>query len=104
MFAIIDIETTGGLYKKDKITEIAILLHNGIKVTDSFVSLVNPETIIPHYITKMTGISNEMAQPAPKFFEIAKKVVELTANRTFVAHNVSFDYKFIREEFKSRIK
>jgi DNA polymerase-3 subunit epsilon len=100
LFAIIDIETTGHSYQFGQITEIAIVLHNGYKVTDTFSTLVKPDIDIPLFITRLTGITNEMVKDAPKFYEIAKKVVELTAGRTFVAHNVHFDYKFIKEEFK----
>lgn len=99
MYAIIDIETTGTSYRKGKITEIAIYIHNGQEVTDSFSSLVNPECDIPWYITRLTGISNEMVINAPKFYEIAKKIVEITAGKIFIAHNVGFDYNFIKEEF-----
>lgn len=99
MFAIIDIETTGNSCKYGYITEIAIYQHNGSKITGSFSTLVNPEVDIPYHITKLTGIDNQMIKNAPRFFEIAKQVVELTAGRTFVAHNVHFDYSFIKEEF-----
>ena len=99
LFAIIDIETTGTGYKNGKITEIAIVQHNGTEVTGVFSTLVNPETDIPYYITKLTGIDNNMVAGAPKFYEIAKQIVEMTAGRVFVAHNVSFDYRFIKEEF-----
>jgi DNA polymerase III subunit epsilon len=101
MYAIIDIETTGGSAKMEKITEIAIYLHDGNQITGEFVSLVNPERNIPYFITNLTGITNEMVEDAPRFFEIAKSIVELTEGRTFVAHNASFDYSFIRQEFKS---
>lgn len=100
MFAIIDIETTGNSYKYGQITEIAIFLHNGTEITDSFSSLVKPEMDIPLFITRLTGISNEMVKNAPRFYEIARKIVEMTAGRIFVAHNVHFDYKFVKEEFK----
>ncbi len=100
MFAIIDIETTGNTYKYGQITEIAIYQHNGSEITDSFSSLVKPEMDIPLFITRLTGISNEMVANAPRFYEIARKIVEMTAGRTFVAHNVHFDYKFVKEEFK----
>ena len=93
MYAIVDIETTGGSPKTEKITEIAIYLHDGQKITDEFSTLVNPEKNIPHFITALTGISNEMVEGAPKFFEIAKEIVEFTNNRILVAHNASFDYK-----------
>ncbi len=101
MYAIIDIETTGGSARLEKITEIAVYLHDGEKVTGEFASLVNPERNIPYFITNLTGITNEMVEDAPKFYEIAKQIVELTEGRTFVAHNARFDYSFIRQEFKS---
>ncbi|MDX9724925.1 MAG: exonuclease domain-containing protein, partial [Bacteroidales bacterium] len=101
MYAIVDIETTGGSSRIEKITEIAVIQHDGSNITDEFVTLVNPERNIPYYITSLTGITNEMVADAPRFFEVAKKIIELTEGRIFVAHNVRFDYSFIREEFKS---
>lgn len=100
MYAIIDIETTGGSPMSEKITEIAVYIHDGTQIIEEFVSLVNPEKKIPYYITQLTGISNSMVANAPKFYEIAKKIVELTEKRIFVAHNVNFDYNFIKQEFK----
>lgn len=100
MFAIIDIETTGHSYKNGKITEIAIYQHNGIEITDAFNTLIFPEMDVPYFITELTGINNNMLIGKPKFHEVAKKIIEFTAGRTFVAHNVSFDYKFIQEEYK----
>jgi len=101
MYAIIDIETTGGSAKNEKITEIAIYLHDGRNITGEFVTLVNPERIIPYYITDLTGITNEMVEDAPKFYEIAREIVELTEGKIIVAHNARFDYSFLREEFRS---
>ena len=101
MFAIIDLETTGGSAKRDKITEVAVYIHDGSKVVDEFVSLVNPEKPIPYHITQLTGIDNAMVEHAPKFYEIAKQIVEITEGMIFVAHNVGFDYNFMREEFRS---
>lgn len=100
MYAIIDIETTGGSHKSDKITEIAIFLHDGQQVVDKFVSLVNPEVYIPPFICKLTGITNDMVAKAPKFYEIAQKVIQITENAVFVAHNVQFDYAYVKAEFK----
>ena len=100
MYAIIDIETTGTSALFGKITEIAVFIHNGNKVTDSFATLVNPECNIPWNITRLTGISNEMVAKAPKFYEIARQIVEMTAGKIFVAHNVMFDYSFIKQEYK----
>lgn len=100
-YAIVDIETTGGDPKSDRITEIAIYLHNGQEVIDSFVSLVNPDVPIPEFITRITGIDNEMVKNAPRFYEIARRVVEITDQAVFVAHNVQFDYAFVQKEFRS---
>jgi DNA polymerase-3 subunit epsilon len=99
-FAIVDIETTGGSPKNSKITEIAVYIHDGTTVLDEFVSLVNPEMKIPEFITRLTGISDKMVENSPKFYEIAKKVIEITEDCVFVAHNVGFDYGIIRHEFK----
>lgn len=101
MFAIIDIETTGGRPQGDKITEICILVHDGLTVVDEFTTLINPECRISSQITRLTGISNEMVEDAPKFYEVAKKIIELTKDCVFVAHNAPFDYGFIKAEFKS---
>lgn len=101
MYTIIDIETTGGNFKNGRITEIAIYLHDGKKVVDEFVSLVNPEQFIPTHITQLTGISNDMVKNAPCFFEIARKVVEITEGSIFVAHNAAFDYGFVKAEFEA---
>ncbi|PHN01417.1 exonuclease domain-containing protein [Flavilitoribacter nigricans] len=98
-YAIVDIETTGGRASRDKITEIAVVIHDGQRIIDSFESLVNPECYIPYGITQLTGITQEMVADAPKFYEIARKFVEITEGAVFVAHNVRFDYGFIREEF-----
>ncbi len=99
MYTIIDIETTGGNFNNGKITEIAIYLHDGNKVIDEFVSLINPEQYIPPYISKLTGISNEMVAEAPKFYEVARKIVDITDGTIFVAHNAGFDYGFVQAEF-----
>lgn len=101
MFAIIDIETTGGSYTASRITEIAVIIHDGLSVVDKFTTLINPEVKIPYHITRLTGISNEMVANAPKFYDIAKQLIEFTKDKIFVAHNVGFDYGFIREEYKS---
>lgn len=103
MFAIIDIETCGGKFefRKGRITEICILVHDGLQVVENFSTLVNPECYISPFFTNLTGISNEMVSKAPKFHEIAQTILTLTENRIFVAHNVSFDYNFIRDEFAS---
>ncbi len=99
-YAILDIETTGGSPKNDKITEIAVFIHDGEKIIDEFQTLINPERNIPYFITGITGITNEMVSGSPKFYEIAKEIVEITNNCVIVAHNAQFDYGFIQNEFK----
>ncbi|ASS49073.1 MAG: hypothetical protein A3D31_04920 [Candidatus Fluviicola riflensis] len=99
-FAIVDIETTGGSTKSSKITEIAIYKHDGTQVTDSYVQLVDPEMPIPEFIARLTGINDKMVEGQPRFFEIAKHIIEFTEDCVFVAHNVGFDYGIIRHEFK----
>lgn len=101
MYSIIDIETTGGSPNRERITEIAIFIHDGEKIIDEFSTLINPEINIPYYITNLTGITNEMVADAPRFYEVAKRIVEITDGMIFVAHNARFDYSFIREEFKN---
>ncbi|MBI9039099.1 MAG: GIY-YIG nuclease family protein [Bacteroidales bacterium] len=99
MYAIIDVETTGLSSKNEKITEIAIIIHDGKKIIDEFSSLINPEKLIPYKITMLTGINNKMIAEAPKFHEIAKKIIELTEGKIIVGHNVAFDYSFIKNEY-----
>ncbi|HAI75312.1 MAG TPA: DNA polymerase III subunit epsilon [Microscillaceae bacterium] len=99
-FAVVDIETTGGRPNEDRIIEIGIVIHNGKDTVEEFHSLINPERNLPEFIVKLTGIQPEILDDAPKFYEIAKKIVEITENRIFVAHNAHFDYNFLKAEFK----
>ncbi|EIM75020.1 DNA polymerase III subunit epsilon [Nitritalea halalkaliphila LW7] len=95
-FAIVDIETTGSHAHAGAITEIAILIHDGQQVLETFQTLVNPERPIPHFITGLTGIDNQMVADAPTLRELAPKLHALLAPHTFVAHNVNFDYTFLK--------
>ena len=99
MYAIIDIETTGGQFNEEGITEIAIYKFDGSEVVDQFISLVNPEKPIQPFVVKLTGINNAMLRSAPKFFEVAKRIIEITEGCILVAHNTSFDYRILRCEF-----
>lgn len=99
MYSIIDIETTGGSARAERITEIAVIIHDGINIIDEYSTLINPERNIPYFITSLTGITNEMVEGAPRFFEVARKIVEMTEGKVFVAHNARFDYSFLRQEF-----
>ncbi|MGA9637628.1 exonuclease domain-containing protein [Flavobacterium sp.] len=100
MYAILDIETTGGQFNEEGITEIAIYKFDGYEVVDQFISLVNPEIPIQPFVVKLTGINNAMLRSAPKFFEVAKRIIEITEGSVIVAHNASFDYRILRTEFR----
>ena len=99
MYAILDIETTGGQFNEEGITEIAIYKFDGHEVVDQFISLVNPEKEIQPFVVKLTGINNAMLRSAPKFYEVAKRIIEITQDCIVVAHNSSFDYRILRTEF-----
>lgn len=100
MYAVLDIETTGGKFNEEGITEIAIYKFDGENVTDQFISLVNPERPIQEYVAKLTGITNKMLRNAPKFHEVAKRIIEITEDCVLVAHNASFDYRMLQIEFQ----
>ena len=100
MYAILDIETTGGQFNEEGITEIAIYKFDGHEIVDQFISLVNPEIPIQPFVIKLTGINNAMLRTAPKFFEVAKRIIEMTNDCILVAHNASFDYRILKTEFK----
>jgi DNA polymerase III subunit epsilon len=100
MYAIVDIETTGGYAANHRITEIAIYHHDGLNVTGHYHTLINPERNIPHYITGLTGITSEMVLDAPSFSQIASEILEQLEGKIFVAHNAHFDYSFLKKEFE----
>lgn len=99
MYAVLDIETTGGKYNEEGITEIAIYRFDGHEVVDQFISLVNPEREIQEFVVKLTGINNKMLRNAPKFYEVAKRILEITKDCTLVAHNATFDSRILKTEF-----
>lgn len=100
MYSIIDIESNGAPFRKESIIEIAIYRYDGHEITDQFISLVNPESEISAFVQKLTGITSKMVITAPKFHEIAKRVVEITKDSILVGHNIDFDYRMLRQSFK----
>jgi DNA polymerase-3 subunit epsilon len=100
-YAIVDIETTGGNATHSRITEIAIIIYDGTSIIDRWESLVNPEKYITPAIFALTGIDNEMVSTAPTFDALSNTVFDLLDNRIFVAHNVNFDYSFVRHELET---
>lgn len=99
-YAIVDIETTGGNASHSRISEIAVIIHDGTKIVDRWETLVNPEKEIPLPIFALTGINNDMVRDAPIFDDISDKVFEMLSGRIFVAHNVNFDYSFVRHQLE----
>ncbi len=97
-FAIIDVETTGGV-NKGRMTEVCIILVKNGKRINTYSSLINPQCLIPHTITALTGIDNELVASAPVFAGIAQEINEFTKDAVFVAHNVNFDFGFFKKEF-----
>ncbi len=100
LYAITDIETTGGYASGNSITEVAIVIHDGEKVIDRYETLVNPGAAIPWHIQSLTGITNEMVADAPYFSEVAEKIYTLLHDKVFVAHNVNFDYSFLHHHLQ----
>ncbi|MBY0436538.1 MAG: GIY-YIG nuclease family protein [Cyclobacteriaceae bacterium] len=99
MYAIVDIETTGGYAENHRVTEVAIYHHDGLSVTDRFHTLINPGRRVPYFITGLTGITTEMVMQAPAFEEVAEEIYDWLKDRVFVAHNAHFDYSFLKKEF-----
>jgi DNA polymerase-3 subunit epsilon len=100
LYAILDIETTGGKFNEEGITEIAIYKFDGQEIVDQFISLVNPEKEIQPFVVNLTGINNGMLVNAPKFYEIAKRIIEITSDCVLVAHNADFDNRILTTEFR----
>ncbi len=101
LYAVVDIETTGSYAAANGITEIAIVIHDGKTVLNFYESLVNPHVPIPYFIQRLTGIDNKMVANAPAFHEIAGQVNELLQDKIFVAHNVNFDYSFVKHHLQA---
>ncbi len=100
MYAIVDIETTGGYAANNAITEVAIVLHNGREIEGTYQTLVNPLQKIPLYISALTGITHQMVADAPLFEQVAPHIARLLEGRIFVAHNVNFDYSFLKHHLQ----
>ncbi len=100
MYAIVDVETTGGYAAANGIIEISIQVFDGETIIDQYATLINPDQHIPRYIQALTGITNDMVKEAPRFSEVAQKIHALLEEKTFVAHNVNFDYSFVKNHLE----
>ena len=101
-FAILDVETTGGKFNEEKITEIAIIVYDGDKIIDKFETLINPGKDIQPFVQKLTGINMNLVKNSPKFKDVSEKIFKITKDKIIVAHNVDFDYRVIKNEFQSK--
>ena len=102
MYTIIDLETTGGKFNEESIIELAAYKFDGVNITDQFISLVNPQRDIHPYVENYWNYS-DMVQSAPKFHEVAKRIIEITSESILVAHNAQFDYRILQLEFKDLV-
>ena len=100
LYAIVDIETTGSYAANNGIIELSIQVFDGENVVEQYETLINPGQNIPRYIQAFTGINNDMVQDAPRFEEVARDVYQLLQDKIFVAHNVNFDYSFIKNHLQ----
>src|SRR3989344_686890 len=98
--AFVDIETTGTSLASDRIIEIGIVRVENNTVTKTFQTLINPQTYLSPFITNMTGIQEHMLDNAPTFSQVKDDIKQLLQDCVFVAHNVRFDYGFLKHEFK----
>ena len=102
-FVIVDIETTGLSRYRHKITEISAIKFQDGEIIDEFTTLVNPDRPIPRFITKLTGIDDEMVKDAPKIHEVIQEFHNFTKDSHFVAHNATFDYNFLNHAIKNHL-
>ncbi|WP_100372735.1 ATP-dependent DNA helicase DinG [Bacillus sp. FJAT-45037] len=100
-FIVVDVETTGhSVAKGDRIIQIGAVVIESGKIVERFASFVNPEIDIPPFIEELTGINNQMVEQAPTFEELVTELLPLFENVGFVAHNVPFDYSFLKKQFE----
>ena len=95
----VDIETTGGSYRSSRVLEVAVIRYEHGEVVQEFSTLLNPHTYIPASITTLTGIAANDVVDAPTFSDIADELMEVMDGAVFIAHNVRFDYSFLKHEF-----
>jgi DNA polymerase-3 subunit epsilon len=96
----VDIETNGLDHVRGRVIEVAAIRVEGGKAVKSFNSLVDPETELPYFITNLTGITASDLKGAPTFAQVADELNDIINGAVFVAHNVRFDYSFLKQEFK----
>ena len=101
MYAVIDLETSGGKFNEEKIIEIAIIIFDGKKKTQTFSTLINPKVKVDYYVQKLTGIKSSSLSNKKTFDYHAKKVMALIDKKILIGHNVEYDYRILRNELKS---
>ncbi len=96
IFVAIDVETTGLSPFANELIEVSAIKYDGNKKIDTFSTLIRPKVQIPYYITKITGITNDMVKNAPEVEEVMPELIRFVGDSAIVAHNANFDYKFIQ--------
>ena len=100
-FCVVDLEATGSNPRSDHVIEVGVVVVEGLRITDRFSTLVQPEVRIPEWIQRLTGIDEATVRDAPRFHQIAPGLVELLRDSIFVAHNVEFDHRFLRAQLRA---
>jgi DNA polymerase-3 subunit epsilon len=100
-FAVVDIECTGSKFPAHRLMEFGVVYHDGQRITGGWEQLVNPGMPIPEFVSRMTGISQEMVAEAPPFGQIARTLHQALEGCVFVAHDASFDYRFVQNELRA---
>ncbi len=98
-FAVLDFETTGVSGKKNRVIEIGIVQVKNLEIVDSYRTFINPGLLIPYHITKITGITDADVHDAPFFEDVTSQVVDFIGESVLVAHNLPFDFSFLKNEF-----
>lgn len=96
IFVAIDVETTGLSPFANELIEVSAIKYEGNKKIDTFSTLIRPKVPIPYYITKITGITNDMVKNAPEVEQVMPELIHFVGDSAIVAHNANFDYKFIQ--------
>jgi len=100
-YVLVDIETTGLSPRTDEIIEIGAIKVVENKIVDTYDTLLRIDGYLNPFITRLTGITNEMLEEGKKQEEALKEFIEFAGNETIMGHNVNFDINFIYDKCES---
>lgn len=104
IYVAVDVETTGLSPIRNELIEISAIKYQANRKIDVFSTLVKPKETIPYYITRLTGITNEMVEDCPEVEEVMPDLIEFIGDYPIVAHNANFDYSFLQQYSKQSFK